>query len=63
MKANKVIDVFYNQSKVGTLALGEQKKIFFQYDAKWLENGFSINPFSLPLTNEVFAPKKNFFEG
>ena len=30
---------------------------------KWLENGFSISPFSLPLKKQVFLPTKDYFSG
>lgn len=48
---------------VGTLALTKDNKVAFQYSESWLENGFSINPFSLPLSKEVFVPNKNYFNG
>ena len=35
----------------------------FQYDDSWLEQGFSISPFSLPLENQVFVPTKDYFDG
>ena len=63
METNKLINVFYNQVKVGVLALSDDKKIYFQYDNDWLENGFSINPFSLPLKKGVFNSSKTYFEG
>lgn len=63
METNKLINVFYNQVKVGVLALSDDKKIYFQYDKDWLENGFSINPFSLPLKEGVFNSSKPYFEG
>ncbi len=48
---------------VGTLALTQDNKVAFQYSKEWLSSGFSLNPFSLPLRNEVFVPKKNYFNG
>jgi len=39
------------------------RKIAFQYEANWLKNGFAISPFSLPLSNEVFVPQNNYFDG
>lgn len=38
-------------------------KAAFQYGNEWLETGFSISPFSLPLKNQVFIPKKDYFDG
>lgn len=63
METNKVINVFYNNIKVGTLALSKEKDVCFQYDDNWIEDGFSINPFVLPLNKEVFVVNKPYFEG
>ncbi len=57
------LDVFYNQKKVGTLALLEKNLVAFEYDASWLAEGFSISPYSLPLQKKVFVPKIEPFEG
>lgn len=63
MKTNK-INVYYHDMKVGTLGLIKStQQIAFQYDEEWLKDGFSISPISLPLTNEVFIPQKNHFNG
>lgn len=59
---NKVI-VKYHGKIVGTLASNKDGEVFFQYDQNWINNGFSISPFSLPLKNDVFPVKSNFFEG
>ena len=48
---------------VGTLALTNDKKVAFQYYDEWIENGFSISPFSLPLDDKVRIPSKNHFNG
>ena len=45
-----------NDKIVGTLALTKDKKVAFQYDESWVKNGFSINPFSLPLDSKVRVP-------
>ena len=55
--------VKYKGCKVGLLALTNDKKVAFSYDEKWLENGFSISPFSLPLENKVFIPANYYFDG
>lgn len=49
MKANKVIHVFFDKKPVGTLAFAPSHKVAFEYCDDWLQNGFSISPFSLPL--------------
>lgn len=62
LKVNK-LDVLYNHQKVGTLATTEQKLVAFEYDDRWLIDGFSISPFSLPLEKKVFIPKIDPFNG
>ena len=62
MKITKLY-VKYNEELVGTLAITSNNLVAFQYDSKWLLNGFSINPFSLPLRKDVFIPTKNIFNG
>ena len=66
MNKIKKLEVIFNEKKVGTLALLNKNKIYllaFQYDDEWIKNGFSINPFSLPLENKVFIPKIDPFNG
>lgn len=62
MKINKII-VKYHERFVGTLVQTKNGKIAFQYSKEWIETGFSLNPFSLPLTEDVFIPGKNNFSG
>ena len=57
------VDVFAGKKKVGTLALTKDKKVAFQYSQEWLKDGFSINPFKLPLSNEVFIASSPYFRG
>lgn len=59
----KQLKVFYNQRKVGTLALYKERLAAFEYDKEWLEDGFSISPFSLPLEKRIFIPDIDPFEG
>ena len=63
MKQNKALQVLFDNRVVGTLALAANHKVVFQYDDSWLEQGFSISPFSLPLENQVFVPTKDNFDG
>ena len=64
MNKIKSLQVFYNEEKVGTLALTKNNIVAFEYDNEWLNNGFSISPYSLPLKKQVFIPKINsFFDG
>lgn len=59
----KKIDVFANKIKVGTLALTNDNKVAFQYTDEWLEKGFSINPFKLPLSKQLFFASSTYFRG
>lgn len=63
MKNIKSLQVFYNDTKVGTLAILPNSLVAFEYDEKWLLEGFSISPFSLPLIKKVFLPKIDPFDG
>ena len=57
MKENGTLQVLYDGKVVGNLALMAGRKIAFEYSEEWLETGFSISPFSLPLKEQVFIPK------
>jgi len=59
MIETKTLEVYYHGEKVGTLAETPDRRIAFQYDAKWIRGGFPISPFSLPLDNRVFVPAEN----
>lgn len=45
MKEDNVLQVYYEEKRVGILALTADHKAAFQYDEKWLENGFSNQSF------------------
>lgn len=62
MNQNK-LRVKFNNQYIGTLAMTKDKKIAFQYTESWIENGFSLNPFSLPLTKKVYLCSKEYFNG
>lgn len=57
------LKVFYNETSVGILALRKDNLCAFEYDAKWLQNGFSISPIFLPLRTGVFTSKWEPFDG
>lgn len=63
MKTNKKLHVFFKERLVGTLAMAAGHKAAFAYADAWLEDGFSISPFSLPLKRQVFIPEKSYFQG
>lgn len=52
----KKLEVFYHDRLVGTMALYQNRLAAFEYGTDWLADGFSINPFSLPLEKKVFLP-------
>lgn len=58
---NKLL-VKYHNRLVGTLAI-KNEKVFFQYDKSWLINGFSLNPFKLPLNDQLFEAKSPYYGG
>ncbi len=62
MKDHK-LNVFLKGRQVGTLAETAEHRAAFAYTESWLENGFAISPFSLPLENKVFVPKSESFRG
>lgn len=57
------LKVLLGDRLVGRLAETPQGLVAFQYDRDWLESGFSINPYSLPLSSEVFVPEWRPFDG
>jgi serine/threonine-protein kinase HipA len=57
------LKVLIDGVEVGTLTLTPSETVAFQYSAGWLRDGFSLNPFSLPLTDEVFVPKNRNGQG
>ena len=63
MKQIKSIEVFYHGTKVGTLSEYKERLTAFQYTTKWLSDGFSISPFTLPLTEKVYFSNLEPFDG
>lgn len=59
MKPDNFLHVLYHDRPVGTLAMASNRMIAFEYTDEWLERGFSISPFSLPLQKQVFIPAKD----
>ena len=57
------IEVYCNERKVGTIAPYQKYLTAFEYSPEWLETGFSVNPFSLPLGNGVKISKRDPFDG
>lgn len=63
MNSIKQIEVIFANSLVGRLALTKDGLCAFEYSAEWLDSGFSISPFELPLRKGVFIAKPRPFEG
>ena len=62
MKGNK-LTVSYHGRDVGLLSVLKDHRIGFSYLPSWLENGFPISPFSLPVKPGVFIPSGMHFGG
>lgn len=59
----KSVDLFWHNQLVGKIALTETGLCAFEYSAEFLQNGFSISPFELPLKSGVFLAKPHPFNG
>ena len=58
-----ILRVMHDGEYVGKLAINDRQDIRFQYDGKWLENGFPLAPLGLPFTSEVQAsPHPDMFD-
>jgi len=57
------LEVGYEGSMVGKLALSPDQLAAFEYDSEFLKTGFSISPFYLPLKPGVFIAKRDPFNG
>ena len=57
------INILMSNCIVGQMALTRDNRCAFQYDPEWLNNGFSISPFELPLKKEVLFAKRIPFDG
>ena len=58
-----MLEVWLQNTKVGTLALTPDNLCAFEYDADYLRVGQSISPFYLPLQTGVFVAKAQPFGG
>lgn len=57
------LEVYLGGVKVGTMAPYQKYRTAFEYSEEWLREGFSLNPFSLPLQAGVMISKTIPFEG
>ena len=60
---NKAVSVYHHGRLVGRLAQTKSGVTAFEYASAWLEDGFSISPFELPLKKQVFIASKEPFDG
>lgn len=58
-----MIDVLLSDQHVGRISASPDGVAAFEYSPKWLENGFSISPFSLPLRKGVFIAQAHPLNG
>lgn len=63
MKNIQFVSVMYHGRKVGTLSVGSRSCCQFEYDSRWLREGFSISPLQLPLKAGLFSAKWQPFAG
>lgn len=57
------IEVFYAQTRLGRLALAPDHCCLFEYDPEWIQTGFSISPFYLPMKQGVQKAGFHPFDG
>lgn len=58
------LTVKFREQAVGTLSLMPDNRLcVFQYDKSWINDGFSISPFDLPLKSGTFVAKPHPFYG
>ena len=55
--------VILHGDEAGALALTKDGLCAFQYSKGWIRNGFSISPFSLPLSDKVHVAKPSPLDG
>lgn len=57
------VEAYLDDRLVGTLAETADHRVAFAYADSWLEDGFAISPFSLPVEKKVFVPTSTVFHG
>ncbi len=63
MKSVQLVEVYMQDILVGKLTLTPEGLCAFEYSATYLQHGFSISPFELPLESGVFIAKSQPFQG
>lgn len=49
------VKVTYHDKPVGTITMGDKTCCLFEYDSRWIVDGFSISPLHLPLKSGIFT--------
>ena len=62
-KSTRIAEVWYDQFQIGRLVLAPNGIAVFEYKSEWIENGFSISPFYLPLRSGAFNARAIPFDG
>ena len=57
MESYRILDVHIGGKHAGTLVPYRGTFVAFEYTESWLRDGYSINPFSLPLQKKRYIPK------
>lgn len=58
-----LIEIFISGKYVGRMALTPDGLCGFEYDTDWIQTGFSISPFHLPLKPGLIMAKRDPFDG
>ena len=57
------INVFHNEDFVGTLRMTpEGRSCVFEYSPEWIQEGFALSPFELPLKSELLFSQPDKFD-
>ena len=57
------IEIWMGDCQVGNMGLTRDNLCAFEYTSEWLQNGFSISPFELPLTPGLKIAQRRPFDG
>lgn len=63
MNSISIVEIFISDRRVGRMALTPEGLCGFEYDADWIQSGFSISPFYLPLKSGLMLAKRDPFAG
>lgn len=63
MNSISIVEVFISDRRVGRIAFTPECLCGFEYDADWIQSGFSISPFYLPLKSGLMLAKRDPFAG